>query len=43
MLLQIILGDILTANCDIIVNPTDSKFNGSGGVGYLIHKKPEQD
>lgn len=33
------LGDITTANVNVVVNPTDTLFSGSGGVDLLIHKK----
>lgn len=38
MPLQIIKRDITTLNCDIIVNPTDEFYSGSGGTDYAIHK-----
>ena len=38
MPIQIIKRDITKMSCDIIVNPTDDAFSGSGGVDYQIHR-----
>lgn len=37
MPLQIIHQDITSIRCDAIVNPTDSRFSGSGGTDRAIH------
>lgn len=38
MPLQIIKKDITTMDCDVIVNPTDRIYSGSGGTDYAVHK-----
>lgn len=38
MPLQIKKQNILDSGCDIIVNPTDAKYSGSGGIDAQIHK-----
>ncbi|MBS6195259.1 MAG: ADP-ribosylglycohydrolase family protein [Clostridiales bacterium] len=38
MKIKIILGDITKIKCDIIVNPTDRKLSGGGGVDGAIQK-----
>lgn len=37
MPLNIVNQDILKSGCDIIVNPTDSRYSGSGGVDSAVH------
>ncbi len=38
MPVQIVKHDITSMDVDIIVNPTDCMYSGSGGVDYQIHK-----
>ena len=38
MPLQIVQQDITKIRCDVIVNPTDSIFSGSGGTDLAIHE-----
>lgn len=38
MPLQIIHRDITTVPCDVIVNPTDRRYSGSGGTDRAIHR-----
>lgn len=38
MPLEIVHSDITKMRVDAIVNPTDSRFSGSGGTDYAIHK-----
>ena len=35
---EIVRSDITKIQADAIVNPTDSRFSGSGGADYAIHK-----
>ncbi len=37
--IEIIYGDILEAECDAIVNPTDTMLSGSGGLDRIIHQR----
>lgn len=37
--IEIIQGDIVDVACDAIVNPTDSRLSGSGGLDCIIHKR----
>ena len=43
MPLQIIHRDITTINCDVIVNPTDCRYSGSGGTDLAIHRAAGQE
>ena len=38
MPLSIVHGDITQMRVDVIVNPTDSRFSGSGGVDQAVHQ-----
>lgn len=35
---NIVRGDILNLNCDVIVNPTDERLSGDGGLDRQIHQ-----
>lgn len=37
--IEIIRGDLLEAECDAIVNPTDDLLSGSGGLDRMIHQR----
>lgn len=38
MPLQIIRDDLTTMTCDAVVNPTDERFSGGGGLDYQLHR-----
>ena len=38
MPIRIIQQDITRLSCDVIVNPTDERFSGSGGVDRAVHE-----
>ncbi len=38
MPIQILQQDIITLACDVLVNPTDERFSGSGGVDAAVHR-----
>ena len=38
MPIQILNQDITALSCDVIVNPTDERFSGSGGVDRAVHQ-----
>ena len=38
MPIQILQQDITTLACDVLVNPTDERFSGSGGVDAAVHR-----
>lgn len=38
MPIQILQQDITALSCDVLVNPTDERFSGSGGVDAAVHR-----
>ena len=38
MPIQILQQDITTLACDVLVNPTDERFSGSGGIDAAVHR-----
>ena len=35
---QIVRGNILDIDCDVMVNPTDEQLSGSGGLDMQVHQ-----